>query len=93
MRGHAVACVPEWPAPGPGPGGVLAAATSRRRALSLDQTVTETATSSIRPRSFLLAAAYGLAYLCVTSARVAIADSFPMPQQRLPISWALFVRH
>jgi hypothetical protein len=59
-----------------------AAAASRRRALSRDQPVTATTSSSSRPRSFFDAARYALAYLVVISARAFIDNPPSMPAKR-----------
>ena len=64
---------------GRGPAGCCAAATSRRRALSRDQPVTDTTSSSTRPLSFFAAFTYALAYLVVTSARDVIDNPLLMP--------------
>ena len=63
----------------PDPGRAFPAATNRRRALSLDQPVTATTSSSIRPRSFFPARAYALAYFAVISARDCIDNPLLIP--------------
>lgn len=62
------------------PGGSFAARTRRRRALSRDQPVTATTSSSTRPLSFFDATAYAFANLLVTSARDPIDNSLPIPR-------------
>jgi hypothetical protein len=65
----------------PLPGGCLAAVINRRRALSLDQPVTETTSSSTLPLSFFLALTYAFAYLVVTSALDRIDSSLLTPPE------------
>ena len=63
----------------PAPGGLCVALVSRRRALSRDQPVTDTTSSSIRPFVRLSAARNDRAYLVVTSARDVIDNPLFMP--------------
>ncbi|MDQ1250797.1 MAG: hypothetical protein QG597_5177 [Actinomycetota bacterium] len=63
------------------------------KSLSRDQSVTDKTASRIRPLSFLLAFAYAFAYLVVTSARVFIDISLPMPPLRAPFRGHSYVRH
>lgn len=61
-----------------GPG--LAATAKRLRALSLDQPVTATTSSSNTPLSFFDARAYALAYFAVISTLALIDSLLPMPR-------------
>src|SRR5664279_1126728 len=77
----------------PAPGGLCAALVSRRRALSRDQPVTDTTSSSIRPFVRLSAARNDRAYLVVISARDVIDNPLFMPLPRSPLRGHSYVRH
>lgn len=65
----------------PLPRGLLDSRSQPARALSLDQPVAETTSSSTRPLSFFLARTYALAYLLVTSALDRIDSSLLAPPE------------